>query len=365
MLYASTATATLTNTFLAVILVELGWFFVSELRRQQLLSHLRSPKVQQACAHAHKPLLVVALVYAAVWAWSLWAQYSTGATVDGVYLDDDPAGATGARGNVWTWKYAGHPSSSPVETRKLIVLFPGAGFGAVPYARFARAMSTKTRSTVVALEDPREFCAHHMYWPSSEPCLTPRQWHLLYMHACMLSRVSRSEDIGVFAHSNGSFRAAFVCKEALTPPSRALFYEPTALRADWLQDRVSTPPSCSFLGRASIWMINNDEAMVKAVVSCQSKWPYYGYNYIDERLLLVSSLRPEVDYALDTADDDYVMSTSYVDARLAERMSTHPGEGHAKMRRFRHGGDHAEFTLPDFRFTDSAMASILQGWAEA
>lgn len=361
---------------LLAFVVETAWYAWSRVRCFVMLQYLRSPKVRRACMHAHKPLIFVVLLYAAVGAWRAWAQYATGASVDSVFLSGGVGGkgtAADVKANIWTWRCNTPPSAAKAAgggggvRNKVIILFPGAGFGAVPYARFARAVSTYAQATVMALEDPREFCGHHLYLPSSDPCLTPRQWQLLYMHACLQSGAAAgaSEDIYVFAHSNGSFRAAFVCREALTPPAHALFYEPTALRADWLQDRVSTPVDASWLNRTICWLVNKDEVLIKTVISAQSAAPYNGAHYADPRLLLVSRLRAGVDYAVDTADDDYIMSASEVYARLDAHMASHPDDGQARIRRFRHAGYHGQFSEAS-EYPDSALDVIFQGWgAEA
>jgi len=231
-------------------------------------------------------------------------------------------------------------------------MFPGAGFGAVPYARFAHAVATHYNVTVLFLEDPQEICANHFYVPMKEPCLFPRHWVRLYEHACATAGVCRSEDIGVFSHSNGTFRAAFVCQESRLPPRTALFYEPTAVRADWLQNRINLPPGAGVLRQLAFNLVNGDEVIIKTVISIQKADCYQGTNYADEKTLLTSTPRPCVAYSMDTADDDYMMNTAQVHACVNTES----------IRRFRHTGDHGEFVSD--QYTDISLDNVLHGfWA--
>jgi hypothetical protein len=349
---------------ISLLYSEILWYVWSQIRRQELTSYLRNKQARDGCRHAlHKPLLLVVLVYVVVAAWGAWTRYATGAVVSSVYFPeglDKPL----VEGRVWMWRGGTFSDCQQPGRKKLVLIIHGAGMGAIPYARFACAMAKHLKRTVICLEDPRDYSMHHFYLPSNEPVMVARHWVRMYVHACGLAGVTRSSEVDVFSHSNGSFRAICICNSSHLPPSRALFYEPTAVRRDWLPCLIAKP---KVLLTWLLWLVvPMDETCVKQAVAVQSATSYTGSNLVPESLLLGSTLRPGVEYAVDTSDDDTVMSTAEVHARIdaqrARAAAQQPGVELGKLHRLTHRGHHGSFVDLNVVYSDASMRHILQGW---
>jgi hypothetical protein len=363
LVHMSSATVAMNPFIFVSVVVVLGlevlWYGWSHNRHLELLSQFRSPGAREGFKFAHKPLVLVVLVALLVASWKAWLQLSTGASITSVYLAGDPG--TTSFGNIWVWKRPLQQSKKHPEQDRLVVIIPGAGFGVVPYARFAHAVSKHLGLTVVCLEDPREYTMHHFYDPYSEPCLSPRQWERLYAHALSLHAGSLTAVVDLFSHSNGSFKAAFICRTTKRAPARALFYEPMNVQSNWAPGWVF-PNSMDFSERVSRYVVGEDEAQLKAAVAHQTAHYYEGGYYVERRCLLTSKVRPGLEYALDTADHDYIMCTEKLDIKLREYAESHPAEVEKRkvLRRLTHSGGHGGFIAEEH--SAAQLQRVLKAW---
>jgi hypothetical protein len=303
--------------------LEVLWYIWSVYRRHRLLAVCKTAEMRMRCLMLHKPLCVVIPVCVWIAGWREYRRRATGAVVYAIPLQLSGGSAT-YTANIWVWAPP-TISASPSTHQPPLIAFPGAGFGAAPYAWFLRGAARRLHTTVMCLEDPSAFAAHPWYSEASIPNLDA--WLQLYDRACaMLATGAHAAHPGppdIWSHSNGSLIAAMVCARAVTPPRRAVFYEPTAVNNTWCAAHVDATRYCADIwGSISYRLVICDEGVVRFMRTCSQHQQQrsqrlrrheivrYDEDVACPTTQLTSPLRRGVQYIIDTSDDDRVIDTN-------------------------------------------------------